>query len=130
MHDFIIICGYGHLGREVADLLDQDGQQVVIIDKDKTKIQMARNKGFTVIHDDATKNGVLKNAGVQRCKNAILSITGDDVVNVYITLTCRFLNPDLWIISRANGHDNVKKLYQAGADRVLEPFGIIGLVAA
>jgi voltage-gated potassium channel len=52
------------------------------------------------------------------------------VINVYITLTSRHLNPDIRIISRANKQENVKKLYQAGANDVLQPFEIAGLVVA
>jgi len=52
------------------------------------------------------------------------------VVNVYITLTSRYLNPDIRIISRANNQDNVKKLYQAGADNVIQPFEIAAMAVA
>jgi voltage-gated potassium channel len=34
------------------------------------------------------------------------------------------------IISRANNQDNVKKLYQAGADNVIQPFEIAAMVVA
>jgi len=59
-----------------------------------------------------------------------LCTTGDDVVNVYITLTSRHLNPAIRIISRANNQDNAKKLYQAGADNVIQPFEIAAMVVA
>lgn len=61
---------------------------------------------------------------------AVICTTGDDVINVYITLTSRHLNPDIRIISRANSQDNVRKLYQAGAGNVIQPFEIAGMVAA
>jgi len=57
-------------------------------------------------------------------------VTGDDVINVYITLTSRHLNADINIISRANRDDNVKKLYQAGANHIVQPFAIAGLLAS
>jgi len=45
-------------------------------------------------------------------------------------LTCRHLSQDVQIISRANRHENLAKFYQAGADTVIEPFIISGLLAA
>ena len=44
-----------------------------------------------------------------------------DADNVYITLTAKELNPGLMVISRATDHNSEKKLYRAGADRVVLP---------
>lgn len=82
------------------------------------------------IQNDASKNEVLLNAGICRRASGILCITGDDVINVYITLTSRHLNKNIRIISRANRHENVSKLYQAGADNVILPFEVAGMLAA
>jgi voltage-gated potassium channel len=51
----------------------------------------------------------------------VVLLEGNDVTNVYVTLTSRYLNPDISIISRANRQDNVNKLYQAGANNVIQP---------
>ena len=49
----------------------------------------------------------------------MLVTTHDDDINVYLTLYCRRLGPDLQIISRANLDRNVSTLHRAGADAVL-----------
>ncbi|MCK4842966.1 MAG: potassium channel protein, partial [Methylococcales bacterium] len=128
--DFIIICGYGRVGQEVAKQFEKDKQSFIIIDQDEDNIFLARQNQFLTIQDDASKNSVLINAGINRGASSILCITGNDVTNVYITLTSRYLNPEINIISRANRKDNVKKLYQAGANHVIQPFEIAGLLAA
>ncbi|HOQ19397.1 MAG TPA: 3H domain-containing protein, partial [Methanothermobacter thermautotrophicus] len=51
----------------------------------------------------------------------VIITTGDDVDNLFITLTCRELNPDIWIVTRASKRENIKRLYRAGADRVISP---------
>jgi len=56
-------------------------------------------------------------------------LTGSDVVNVYITLTAHYLNPQIQIISRANRKDSVRKLKQAGANHTIVPFKVVGLIA-
>jgi len=45
-----------------------------------------------------------------------------DADNLYITLTARELNPDLYILSRATDENAQKKLLTAGANRVVSPY--------
>lgn len=128
--DFIIICGFGRVGQEVAELFKKDKQNFIVIDKDPDKVAIAKQKQFLAIQDDASNNAVLINTGINKGATAILCTTGSDVANVYITLTSRHLNPDINIISRANRSASEKKLYQAGANHVIQPFEIAGLLAA
>lgn len=127
---FIIICGFGRVGQEIARQLTLDRQHFVIIDNDLNNINLARKLKYLAMHNDASRNDVLLAAGINRGASAVLCITGDDVVNVYITLTSRYLNKDIQIISRANCQENSNKLYQAGADNVILPFEVAGLLAA
>ncbi len=127
---FIIICGFGRVGKEIARHLQRERQKFVVIDKAERNILLAKQLGYLAIQNDASKNEVLINAGICRKASDILCITGDDVINVYITLTSRHLNKNIRIISRANRHENVNKLYQAGADNVILPFEVAGMLAA
>ncbi|MDD2760273.1 MAG: NAD-binding protein [Methylomonas sp.] len=127
---FIIICGFGRVGQEIARHLQRQRQQFIVIDKAERNILLAKQLGYLAIQNDASKNEVLINAGICRKASDILCITGDDVVNVYITLTSRHLNKNIRIITRANRHENVSKLYQAGADNVILPFEVAGMLAA
>lgn len=127
---FVIICGFGRIGQHIATQLEKDKQHFIIIDNDEERILKARRRNYLTIHADASRNKILKDAGINTKATAVLCTTGDDVINVYITLTSRHLNPDIRIISRANKQENVKKLYQAGANDVLQPFEIAGLVVA
>ncbi|MCK5830913.1 MAG: NAD-binding protein [Methylococcales bacterium] len=126
----IIICGFGRVGQEVAKQLKKDKLAFIIIDQDKNKIIAAKHEQYLAIQDDASINSVLINAGINTGATAILCTTGSDVANVYITLTSRYLNPTINIISRANRKDSEKKLYQAGANNVIQPFETAGLLAA
>jgi voltage-gated potassium channel len=129
-NSFVIICGFGRVGQHIATQLEKDKLPFVIIDSHDERILKAKRRGYLAIHADASRNKVLTYAGINTKATAVLCTTGDDVINVYITLTSRHLNPDIRIISRANKQENVKKLYQAGANDVLQPFEIAGLVVA
>jgi len=128
--NFIIICGFGRVGQEIARKFEKDQQPFIVIDTEENNILLAKEKNYLYIQDDASKNSVLLNAGINSGASSILCATGNDVINVYVTLTSRFLNPDINIIARANRDDNVNKLYQAGANNVIQPFEISGLLAA
>jgi voltage-gated potassium channel len=128
-HEFVIICGFGRVGQEIAKQLKKDKMQFIVIDKNENNIKHAHHQNILAIHNDASQNEVLLNAGINRGAIAILSTTGNDVSNVYITLTSRVLNTKIRIISRVNRDENIKKLQQAGADHVIQPFEIAGLLA-
>ncbi|MCK5871645.1 MAG: NAD-binding protein [Methylococcales bacterium] len=128
--EFVIICGFGRVGQEIAKQLKQDETDFIVIDRNLANIQRANYDNILAIHDDASKNEVLLNAGIHRGAIAILCTTGNDVSNVYITLSGRYLNADIRIISRANDSKNIKKLKQAGANHVIQPFETAGLLAA
>ncbi|MGR8935093.1 MAG: NAD-binding protein [Gammaproteobacteria bacterium] len=128
--NFIIVCGFGRVGQEVSTLLGKDRKKFIVIDKDADNVSLAKKLGFLAFHDDASTNQALQRAGIHRSVDTVLCTTGNDVINVYITLTSRFLNPKVRIIARANRQDNIKKMLQAGADHVIQPFEIAGLLAA
>lgn len=127
---FVIICGFGRVGQHIARQLRKDRQHFVVLDINEDHVLKAKQLGYLVIHADASKNDVLKNARINNGASAVLCVTGDDVTNVYIALTSRHLNKDIQIISRANGQENVKKMYQAGANNVIQPFEMAGMLVA
>lgn len=127
---FVIICGFGRVGQHIARQLVNHRQHFVVIDSNEDSALKARHLGYLAIYADASNNEVLRNAGINNRASAVLCTTGNDVVNVYITLTSRHLNAGIRIISRANNQENVKKMYQAGANNVIQPFETAGMVIA
>ena len=125
-----ILCGFGRMGSVVADYLKAEKKHFVIIENEPINVARAKRAGFLVIEGSAENSDLLKSAGIKEHAEMILCLTGNDVVNVYITLTARYLNPDIEIISRANQKDSVKKLQQAGANHTVAPFKVVGLIAA
>ena len=50
---------------------------------------------------------------------AVIITTNDDDMNVYLTIYCRRLRPDIQVITRATAERTVATLYRAGADTVV-----------
>lgn len=131
LHDYVIVCGYGRVGEVVVDRLAAAGTAFVILDRHEKNVVRARAQGRLAICDDAVRAELLASVGIDGPHaRAILCITGDDVTNLYITLTARQMNPRIRIVSRANKTETVKKLRHAGADHVVMPYEIVGLMAA
>lgn len=110
----VVVIGGGRVGRAAARRLRADGHSHKIIEKLAGRVQDDENW----VHGDAADLEVLQQAGVLSA-SAVLITTHDDDVNLYLTIYCRQLRPDLQIISRAVLDRNVATLHRAGADAVL-----------
>jgi voltage-gated potassium channel len=118
-----IICGFGRVGRILADDLVKSGQEFVVIDTNQERLQEAETAGMFVIVGDATEEKVLESAGITRAR-VLASVLPDDAANVFITLTARELNRDIEIIARGESPSTEKKLLRSGATRVVLPAAI------
>lgn len=128
--DYVIICGYGRVGQVVAGMLKHDGENVLIVDNESSRVELAKQQGFLAIKGDAGETQLLQNIEARNRAAMVLCLTTDDVTNVYITLTAKSLHKDVKIISRANREETIKKLELAGADHVITPYEVVGLVAS
>ncbi len=125
LHGHYILCGYGRVGHTVARELVHSGLKVVVIDILPESLARARREGFLEVEGDATEEATLKAAGIERAKGLITTIDSD-AHNVYVILSARAINPDLFVVARANAADSEGRLMQAGANRVVSPYTMAG----
>ncbi|MBT8211665.1 MAG: potassium channel family protein, partial [Acidimicrobiia bacterium] len=118
--DHVIVVGYGRVGRGVVHRLDEEGAPVVLIEIDPDKASIARGKGHIVIEGDGTQDEVLEAAGLARAK-ALVAAAYPDSDNLVITLSAKAKRPDILVVARAVDSQAERKLYMAGADRVVAP---------
>ncbi|MBW2108244.1 MAG: potassium channel protein [Deltaproteobacteria bacterium] len=117
-----IICGYGRVGASICDTLSSyKPVAFVVIDRDPQRIEKIEERGFHHVQGEATDEENLIKAGVERARG-LVAVLKTDSDNVYVTLTARHLNPDLFIIARAGEEKSEKKLLSAGADKVVSPY--------
>ncbi|QYG95328.1 potassium channel protein [Iamia sp. SCSIO 61187] len=110
----VIIIGGGRVGRAAGKAFAAAGFPFRLIEQRAERIRDPE----TYVHGDAADLGVLNRAGLEQA-TAVLITTHDDDVNVYLTIYCRRLRPDVQIISRSNLERNVATITRAGADAVL-----------
>lgn len=110
----VVIIGAGRVGRAAAKSLDERGIDYRIIDKNPSRV----SDGDRYILGDAADIGVLHRAGIREAHTTLITTHNDDV-NIYLTIYCRQLAPDMHIISRTTYEKNISTMHRAGADFVM-----------
>ena len=110
----VVIIGGGGVGKEAARTLTELGLDYRIVEKDPEQVRGLDN----CIVGNAADFEVLKQADIMNALTVIIT-THDDDINVYLTVYCRRLNPEIQIISRVSQEKNIATLHRAGADFVM-----------
>lgn len=118
-----IICGYGRIGHRIAEVLKEAGIPLVIVENREESIERVRDDRILYVEGNAQEENVLKEAGVERARGLICALSKDQD-NVFVTLIARELNEDIFILVRTNERSNTRKIYRAGADKVISPYEI------
>ena len=121
-----IICGYGRIGSTVAGEYAKESLPHVIIESDESITSHLDQEGKLVILGDATRDETLIKANVEKARSLVCALP-TDAENVFVTLTARALNPNLFILSRAALESSIGKMEAAGADRVISPYIMGGM---
>jgi voltage-gated potassium channel len=129
MRDHYIICGYGRVGRRVAEEFRAAGVPYVVLDFSEQAKAAAAEHGDLLIEGRGTEDEDLLRAGLDHARGLVAS-ADSDADNLYITLSARSVRPDLTIVSRASDEAAEKKLRLAGADRVVLPYASAGRTIA
>ena len=124
MKDHVIVCGYGRVGRQVAQDLSANGIQFVIIEMDEHVISQHEDEG-DFLSGDSTDDEILQRAAVQSAR-AVITCLPKDADNLYVVLSARQVNKQILIVSRASSPASVSKLKFAGANNVIMPDAVGG----
>jgi len=124
MNSKIIIFSFSQLAIQIADVLQQKGYEIIIIEEDKHLIKKATELGYIVkkislFHDDN-----ISALNIQKNYKAFFCVSNDKNINLFVTLSVRNLNPDLKIISVSFATQDNKTMLLAGANKVINPYEI------
>jgi voltage-gated potassium channel len=129
LRDHYIICGFGRVGRRVAEEFRHEGAPCVVLDFSLEAKDAAEEAGVLFVEGNGTDDDDLREAGLERARG-LIAASDDDADNLYITLSARAVKDDLFIVARASNEDAAKKLRLAGADRIVQPYQAAGRVMA
>ncbi|HSS60818.1 MAG TPA: potassium channel protein [Candidatus Limnocylindrales bacterium] len=125
LRDHFIICGYGRIGTQVVAEFEEHQVPYVVIDQTGEALERIRAEGRLHIEGDASKEEILKQAGIERAKGLVSAVDSDERA-VYIVLAARAFNPKLYIVARAGRPDSIRRLELAGATRTISPYVMAG----
>lgn len=110
----VVIIGGGRVGRAAAKSLEDRGIDYRMIDKNPARIKDDERH----ILGDAADISVLHRAGIREAHTTLITTHNDDI-NIYLTIYCRQLSPEMQIISRTTYEKNISTMHRAGADFVM-----------
>src|SRR6184192_756545 len=97
LRDHYIICGFGRVGRRVAEEFRHEGAQFVVVDYSPEAKAAAEEENVLFIEGNGTDDDDLRSAGLERA-SGLVAASDDDSDNLYITLSARAANPELLIV--------------------------------
>jgi len=123
LRNHYIVCGYGRIGRVLCKHLRRTPIDLVVIEKNQELIPAMDEDQVLYVSGDAAVEASLLKAGIQHAKG-LVAVLATDADNVFLILTARQLNADLYIIARSSQNESKAKLLAAGADKVESPYDV------
>src|SRR5262249_45731459 len=120
-----IICGYGRVGRRVGREFRDAGVPYIVLDFTPASKHNSAEDNVPYVEGTGTRDEDLDHVGLDHAKGLVAS-SDSDVDNLYIVVWARAARPDLFIVARASTEDAARKMWRAGADRVVQPYTAAG----
>jgi len=109
MKNHYIVCGCGRIGYLICKELAAEKVDFVVVDNNPEVIQKIGEEGFVYFRGDAIHDKCLIGAGIKRARG-IVCVLPTDAQNLYVILTAKELNPDIWILSRSEEEESEHRM--------------------
>ncbi|MBD2095173.1 cation:proton antiporter [Trichocoleus sp. FACHB-591] len=120
LKNHVVVCGYGRVGRNIVQLLQEHQYPVLVIEQSEQRIQQLRDAEIPYVYGNAGSLHVLEKAGVDKAQGMAIALP--DPMSTRLSLKrCLEIAPDLDVVVRANKDKDIELLYQLGAREVVQP---------
>lgn len=116
----VAVFGLGRFGTSVATTLNDEGIEVLAVDRDRAQVEKIKNRVAVAVAFDATELDNLERFEVGQMDAVVVGIGSNFEANVMVTLLCRQLGAPR-IICKALTEDQSRVLTRVGADEVVQP---------
>jgi len=126
--DHYIVCGAGTTALHIIDELSFTKRSYVVIEPDKNNLDKlsALHKDAVYVEGDPTSNEIMLKANIEQARG-VFAVSGDDNLNLVISLTAKQLNPALRVVAECHNKANEEKMRKVCADSVVTSTYISGL---
>ncbi len=130
LKNHVIVFGYGHLGKYVAQKLDDIGFDYVVLTRDPNMYHNLVGKGiFSVLELETHPIEALNDAGIDKASTVVVAHS-EDPANMLVVLSARKLRQDIRIITVVHNDDLIETAKNAGADMVIPSSVTVGHMLA
>jgi len=116
----VVIAGYGRIGQNIAERLEDAGVPFMVIDDDPARISQARSRGCPRIYGDARHAHVLVQAGADKAGTLVVTFA-DSLALVSTVEAALHVNPNLEIMARVERAGDAKALRELGVMQLVNP---------
>lgn len=121
LHDHVLLCGYGHVGENLGDLLLAANIPFAALEKDVATVQRCRNNELNVYYGDARSIDLLRAGGLMRASALVISFN-DPAAAITIVESARRIRLRMPIIVRLADEKNFPSLDNAGATDIVPEY--------
>jgi CPA2 family monovalent cation:H+ antiporter-2 len=118
LRDHAVVVGYGRVGSVVGNGLQTVGLEFVVIETNRRVVDRLREEKVTAIYGDASANGVLDLAHIERARLLVIA-TPDGFHARRILELARAKNPNIAIVVRTHSSEELRYLIRQGVDRAV-----------
>ncbi len=120
LSDHVVIAGAGRVGRSIALLLKELELAFVMIELDHRRFEEGCARGLPMIFGDTTRPAVLEAAGIAHARVLLATIPALSTTRQLVDEVKR-MHPDLDIVARSNGLEELEELRERGVYEVVQP---------
>lgn len=115
-----VVFGIGRFGSSVARTLEENGCQVIAVDKDCEKIQMIADEVSYAMTADAEDPEAIEGLGLKNVDGAIITMVNNMEASIVAAMMCQDLGVK-YIVARAKNDMHGRILEKIGVTKVVYP---------
>ena len=120
LKDHVVVVGGGRVGQHVAKVLRQLEVAFVIIEVNHRRFEECKTAGFPAIFGDASQDEVLHAANIEHAQQLLVTAPSITQARQIVQHVLQH-HPDLNIVVRAEGEEQMRALYRLGVYMVILP---------
>ena len=115
-----VVFGIGRFGASVARTLEENGCQVIVVDKDYEKIQMIADEVSYAMTADVEDPEAIESLGLKNVDGAIITMVNNMEASIVSAMMCQDLGVK-YIVARAKNDMHGRILEKVGVTKVVYP---------
>jgi CPA2 family monovalent cation:H+ antiporter-2 len=120
LNHHVVIAGGGRIGQFVAGVLQRFGHAFVIVEMDYRRVIRLKSDGYSIVYGDASQEVVLEAAGVKTASLVLITTPAITVTRTIVDQVCH-ANPNVHLVARAEGIEQMRALNELGVYEVVQP---------